>query len=58
MTRLSQLTVRVPYIADPRHKVPYLVDPNTGVSMGDSEAIIKYLFETYRQQPETDSTRA
>ena len=27
--------------------VPYLVDPNTGVRMGESEEILKYLFETY-----------
>ena len=27
--------------------VPYLVDPNTGVRMGESEEIVKYLFETY-----------
>ena len=27
--------------------VPYLVDENTGVSLGESEKIVKYLFETY-----------
>lgn len=27
--------------------VPYLVDPNTGVQMGDSEAIIQYLIDNY-----------
>ncbi|CAM6007757.1 unnamed protein product [Sphagnum balticum] len=28
-------------------KVPFLVDPNTGVSMGESKDIIAYLFQTY-----------
>ncbi|BBN13346.1 protein MpGST1 [Marchantia polymorpha subsp. ruderalis] len=28
-------------------KVPYLVDPNTGRSMGESQDIISYLFATY-----------
>ena len=28
-------------------KVPFLHDPNTGVKMGDSEAIAKYLYEQY-----------
>ena len=27
--------------------VPYLVDENTGVSLGESDKIVKYLFETY-----------
>ena len=27
--------------------VPYLVDGNTGGSLGESEKIVKYLFETY-----------
>ena len=27
--------------------VPYLVDPNTGKSMGESEEIVAYLFEQY-----------
>jgi len=30
---------------------PYLVDPNTGVEMYESMAIIEYLFETYAQRP-------
>ena len=28
-------------------QVPYLVDHNTGVAMGESEEIVKYLFDTY-----------
>lgn len=28
-------------------QVPYLVDPNTGRSMGESQDIISYLFATY-----------
>lgn len=28
-------------------KVPFLVDPNTGVKMGESDDIVRYLFETY-----------
>ena len=28
-------------------KVPFLHDPNTGVMMGDSEAIVNYLYEQY-----------
>jgi glutathione S-transferase len=28
-------------------KVPFLHDPNTGVKMGDSEAIVEYLYEQY-----------
>lgn len=27
--------------------VPFLIDPNTGTHMGDSEAIVKYLYENY-----------
>ena len=27
--------------------MPYLEDPNTGVKMGESDAIVAYLFETY-----------
>ncbi|GAQ89363.1 hypothetical protein KFL_005140070 [Klebsormidium nitens] len=30
-------------------QVPYLVDPNTATSVGDSEEIVKYLFKTYGQ---------
>lgn len=29
-------------------KIPYLVDPNTGVSMAESEDIVKYLNATYK----------
>ena len=32
-----------------RVSIPYLVDPNTGVEMGESQAIIQYLVETYGQ---------
>ena len=28
-------------------KVPFLVDPNTGTAMGESDDIVHYLFETY-----------
>ena len=27
--------------------MPYLVDPNTGRGVGESEEIVAYLFETY-----------
>jgi anaphase-promoting complex subunit 7 len=27
--------------------VPYIIDPNTGVQMSDSEKIIEYLYSTY-----------
>jgi glutathione S-transferase len=30
-----------------RFQVPYLVDPNTGVEMYESEEIVKYLEEVY-----------
>ena len=30
-------------------RVPYLVDPNTGVSMGESKDIVEYLFRTYEK---------
>jgi glutathione S-transferase len=30
-----------------REQFPYLVDPNTGVSMFESDDIVRYLFETY-----------
>jgi glutathione S-transferase len=30
-----------------RYQFPYLVDPNTGVSMYESADIVEYLFETY-----------
>lgn len=30
-------------------KVPFLVDPNTGTKMGESDDIVRYLFETYGQ---------
>lgn len=39
-------------------QVPYLVDPNTGTSIGDSEKIVEYLFKTYGQTPETRSVAA
>jgi anaphase-promoting complex subunit 7 len=29
------------------NKVPFLVDPNTGVQLGDYEKILAYLFKTY-----------
>ena len=29
--------------------VPFLTDPNTGTSLGDSEEIIAYLYKTYGQ---------
>ena len=29
--------------------VPFLVDPNTGAKIGDSEKIIQYLIETYTE---------
>ncbi|XP_009392576.2 uncharacterized protein LOC103978491 isoform X2 [Musa acuminata AAA Group] len=29
------------------NKVPYLVDPNTGLQMGDYKKILSYLFQTY-----------
>ena len=32
---------------------PYLVDPNTGVQMYESDAIIQYLFDTYGEENET-----
>lgn len=28
-------------------QVPYLIDPNTGVKMGDYKKILSYLFQTY-----------
>lgn len=28
-------------------QVPYLIDPNTGKSIQDSEQAVKYLFATY-----------
>lgn len=28
-------------------RVPFLEDPNTGTTMGESEQIVKYLFDTY-----------
>src|SRR5688572_10682261 len=30
-----------------KQKFPYLVDPNTGQRMYESNAIVRYLFETY-----------
>jgi len=33
-------------------KVPFLHDPNTGVKMGDSEAIVNYLYEEYALEGE------
>jgi len=30
--------------------VPFLVDPNTGVEMGDSAAIVEYLYKTYSSE--------
>ena len=30
---------------------PYLVDPNTGVALYESEDIVRYLFETYGRRP-------
>jgi len=31
-------------------KVPFLHDPNTGVKMGDSKAIVEYLYEQYARE--------
>lgn len=31
--------------------VPFLEDPNTGTSIADSEAIVRYLFSTYGTGP-------
>lgn len=28
-------------------QVPYLVDPNTGIQLGDYKKILSYLFQTY-----------
>jgi hypothetical protein len=39
-------------------QVPYLVDPNTGTSIGDSEKIVEYLFKTYGQASATRSDAA
>ena len=30
-----------------RVSIPYLVDPNTGIEMAESEDIIRYLIDTY-----------
>jgi glutathione S-transferase len=35
----------------PGARVPFLVDPNTGVSIGESADIVRYLFATYGAQP-------
>ena len=32
-------------------QVPYIEDPNTGVAMFESSAIVKYLDETYGSSP-------
>ena len=32
---------------DPGASVPYLIDPNTGTKLGESEEIVGYLFRTY-----------
>lgn len=33
--------------AAPGARIPYLVDPNTGVALGESADIVRYLFDTY-----------
>ncbi len=33
--------------AAPGARIPYLVDPNSGVALADSQAIVRYLFYTY-----------
>jgi hypothetical protein len=34
-------------LIDADASVPYLIDENTGVSLGESEKIVAYLFEEY-----------
>ena len=37
---------------------PYLVDPNTGVQMGESAEIVAYLYDTYGVKRDAPSTAA
>ena len=46
---LSHCFSDVPLLYGTLDQVPFLIDPNTGVSMGESEEIVRYLFTTYRR---------
>jgi len=46
---ILQITYQKAATADAQYnlQVPFLVDPNTGVQLGDYEKILAYLFKTY-----------